>query len=443
MGKINKKTMFDDIENENKAMFAPLADRMRPEKLEEMYGQEHILSKGKPLFRIIENDLITSMVFYGPPGVGKSTLANIIAKKTKSYYIKLNAVLSNVSEIRSAIKEGEENLKHGKKTILFIDEIHRFNKSQQDALLPAIESGNIIMIGSTTQNPYFYLTNALLSRIMLFEFKPLKDSDIKTAVENAINDKRGLGEEEIEIEEEALNLIVTSAIGDVRKALTYLEIAFLSIELDDTKNLPTITFETAKEVTSKQGIRFDRDGDEHYDIISAFIKSVRGSDVNASLYYLARMLESGEDPRFIARRLVILASEDIGLANPSALNMASSLINIIDFIGMPEGRIPLSEVTIYLALSPKSNSAYLAIDKAVSDIRNGEILEVPNYLKDNHSGSFDRKDDTNYKYPHEHPYHIVKQNYLSNNIKKQYYEAVEIGEEREFKKVYEWTLKHI
>ena len=431
--------MFDFIENDNS--FLPMAERMRPTSIDEVYGQKHILSENKTLRKMIDKDKITSMVFFGPPGVGKSTVASIIAKKTKSEYIKLNAVLSNVSEIREAIKKAEKNLANSKKTILFIDEIHRFNKSQQDALLPAVENGTIILIGSTTQNPYFYLTNALLSRIMLFEFRNLEDSDIKEAILKAIEDKRGLGENDIAVENEAIDLIVKYSHGDVRKALTYLEAAFFVTQIDETKEKLTITEEIVKDVTSKQILNFDED--EHYNTISAFIKSVRGSDTNAAIYYLARMLESGEDPRYIARRLCILASEDIGLAEPEAINIASSLINIIEFIGMPEGRIPLAEVTIYLSLCPKSNSAYKAIDSAIRDIRNGELYSIPNYLKDNNSASFNKKSEEEYKYPHDFPYHIVKQNYLEKGIKKNYYNPVDIGEERELKKVYEWIMKHI
>ena len=431
--------MFDFIENDNS--FLPMAERMRPTSIDEVYGQKHILSENKTLRKMIDKDKITSMVFFGPPGVGKSTVASIIAKKTKSEYIKLNAVLSNVSEIREAIKKAEKNLANSKKTILFIDEIHRFNKSQQDALLPAVENGTIILIGSTTQNPYFYLTNALLSRIMLFEFRNLEDSDIKEAILKAIEDKRGLGENDIAVENEAIDLIVKYSHGDVRKALTYLEAAFFVTQIDETKEKLTITEEIVKDVTSKQILNFDED--EHYNTISAFIKSVRGSDTNAAIYYLARMLESGEDPRYIARRLCILASEDIGLAEPEAINIASSLINIIEFIGMPEGRIPLAEVTIYLSLCPKSNSAYKAIDSAIRDIRNGELYSIPNYLKDNNSASFDKKSEEEYKYPHDFPYHIVKQDYLEKGIKKKYYNPVDIGEERELKKVYEWIMNHI
>lgn len=431
--------MFDFIGNDNS--FLPMAERMRPTSIDEVYGQKHILSENKTLRKMIDKDKITSMVFFGPPGVGKSTVASIIAKKTKSEYIKLNAVLSNVSEIRESIKKAEKNLANSKKTILFIDEIHRFNKSQQDALLPAVENGTIVLIGSTTQNPYFYLTNALLSRIMLFEFRNLEDSDIKEAILKATTDKRGLGESDIAVENEAIDLIVKYSHGDVRKALTYLEAAFFVTQIDETKEKLTITEEIVKDVTSKQILNFDED--EHYNTISAFIKSVRGSDTNAAIYYLARMLESGEDPRYIARRLCILASEDIGLAEPEAINIASSLINIIEFIGMPEGRIPLAEVTIYLSLCPKSNSAYKAIDSAIRDIRNGELYSIPNYLKDNNSASFDKKSEEEYKYPHDFPYHIVKQDYLEKGIKKNYYNPVDIGEERELKKVYEWIMKHI
>ncbi len=431
--------MFDFEEDINN--FRPLAERMRPASIEEVFGQKHILDKNKTLRKMIDNDKITSMVFFGPPGVGKSTVASIIAKKTKSEYIKINAVLSNVSEIRESIKKAEKNLENRKKTILFIDEIHRFNKSQQDALLPAVESGSVILIGSTTQNPYFYLNNALLSRIMLFEFRNLGDEDIKEAVLKAINDKRGLGEDDIAVEEESVNLIVRYSHGDVRKAFTYLEASYLATQIDETKEKLTITEEIVKDVTSKQSMTFDED--EHYNTISAFIKSVRGSDADAAVYYLARMLEAGEDPRYIARRLCILASEDIGLADTNAINIASSLVNIIDFIGMPEGRIPLAEVSIYLALCPKSNSAYNAINKAIRDIRNGELYSTPNYLRDNHSASFDKKSNEEYKYPHDYAYHIAKQDYLEKGIKKEYYKPADIGEERELKKRYEWIIKHI
>lgn len=436
--------LLDFNEEENKSPhLAPLADRMRPSTLDEMVGQTHIIGKNAVLRRMIEKDLLCSLIFFGPPGIGKSTLANIITKTTKSSYITINAVLSNVSEIRSSIKTGETNLKRGKKTILFIDEIHRFNKSQQDALLPAIENGSITLIGSTTQNPYFYLTNALLSRVTLFEFKELSEEDIKLALENAIKSEKGLGCYDLYIDDASVNLIVKSAIGDVRKALTYLEMSYLSVELDDSEDKPKITAETVKEVVQKQGLKYDGTGDEHYDIISAFIKSVRGSDADAALYWLARMLESGEDPRFIARRLSILAAEDIGLAEPNALNIVSSMINIIDFIGMPEALIVLGEVTVYLSLCPKSNSAYCAIGKAIEDVRSGEIFSVPNYLRDTHSSMFDKKDKNSYMYTHEYPYHIVKQNYLPNGAKKEYYKPGDLGEEKLLKQRYEWIRKHI
>ena len=434
-----KNSMFDFEYDDNS--FKPLAERMRPTSIEEVFGQKHILDLNKTLRKMIDKDKITSMVFFGPPGVGKSTVASIITKKTKSEYIKLNAVVSNVSDIREAINKAQKNLLNKKSTILFIDEIHRFNKSQQDALLPAIEDGSIILIGSTTQNPYFYLNNALLSRIMLFEFRNLEDNDIREAINKVIKDKRGFLDYNIDIEEEAISLIVRYSHGDVRKAFTYLEASYLATQIDENKEKLTITEEIVKDVTSKQSIKFDED--EHYNIISAFIKSVRGSDPNAAIYYLARMLESGENIRYIARRLCILASEDIGLAEPNAMNIASSLINIIDFIGMPEASIPLAETTIYLALCPKSNSAYNAINKAIRDIRNGELYSIPNYLKDNNSATFDRKSNEDYKYPHDYPYHIVKQNYLENGIKKNYYEPVDIGEERKLKKNYEWIIKHI
>ncbi len=433
---------FNDNNDKNKDL-SPLADRMRPNTLDEMVGQTHLIGRNAVLRRMIETDRISSLVFFGCPGIGKSTLANIITKTTKSEYIQLNAVLSNIAEIRSSIKKGETNLKLGKKTILFIDEIHRFNKTQQDALLPAVENGSIVLIGSTTQNPYFYLTNALLSRVTLFGLKDLTNDDIKKSIENAIKDKRGLGEYDIVIDNMAIDLIVKNALGDVRKALTYLELAFLSVELDDSNDKPTITVDTIKEVTQNQGLKYDGTGEEHYNIISAFIKSVRGSDANAAIYWLARMLESGEDPRFIARRLAILASEDIGLSEPNALNVVSSMISIVDFIGMPEALIVLSEVTVYLALCPKSNSAYNAINMALADVRNGEIYEVPNHLKDSHSAGLDKRQNAEYKYAHDYQYHIVKQNYLPDGINKKYYEPGELGDEKLLKQRFEWMKKHI
>ncbi len=431
-----------DFDKSGAKGLAPLADRMRPQILDELIGQEHLVGKNAILRRMIETDRISSIILFGSPGIGKSSLANIITKTTKSQYIQLNAVLSNISDIRSSIKKGEANLGLGKKTILFIDEIHRFNKTQQDALLPALENGSIILIGSTTQNPYFYLTNALLSRVTLFELKELTENNIVSAIHFAIKSDRGLGGYDFLIEENAIEFIAKSALGDIRKALSYLEMAFMSVELDDSNNKPTITIDTVKEVTQKQGLKYDGTGEEHYNIISAFIKSIRGSDSDAAIYWLARMIESGEDPRFIARRLSIIAAEDVGLAEPNALNIVSSMINVIDFIGMPEAIIVLGEVTVYLALCPKSNSTYNAINTALADVRGGAIYPVPDHLKDTHSASIDKKQNNAYKYAHDYPYHIVKQTYLSDNVEKSYYTPGDLGEEKLFKQRYEWIKKH-
>ncbi|MEK6793471.1 MAG: replication-associated recombination protein A [Spirochaetota bacterium] len=413
---------------------------MRPRTLADMAGQSHILGEGKPLRRLIERDILTSLIFHGPPGTGKSTLAAIIAERTHCAYLRINAVLSNVAELRDAIRTGEKNLRAGKKTILFIDEIHRFNKGQQDALLPSLEAGTVILIGSTTQNPYFYLTNALLSRVMLFAFKELSDDDVRSSVMRAISHADGLGNEKVAIDDDAVTAIVKAALGDVRKALTYLEFAFLASVMDEDRGT-AVTRDIVSEVVQKKALRYDRDGDEHYDVISAFIKSIRGSDPHAAVHYLARMLESGEDPRFIARRLSILAAEDIGLADPNALTVAASAFTLVDLVGMPEASLILSECALYLALSPKSNSAYRAINKALTEVRAGDVPAVPNYLKDSHSSERDKNGPGEYKYPHNFPYHIVAQEYLSKNAS--YYDPADIGFEKELKKRYEWIMKQL
>jgi len=435
--------LFEEDENAGKSDFlAPLADRMRPRTIDEMVGQQHIIGPGKPLRRMIERDILSSLVFYGPPGTGKSTLAAMIASRTKSSYVRINAVLSNVKELREAIRAGEANLRRGKKTILFIDEIHRFNKSQQDALLPSVEAGSVILIGSTTQNPYFYLNNALLSRVMLFPFRIVEDNDIRAFLLRAISDRdRGFGNENIKISDQALDLIVKSSLGDVRKALMYLELSFLASDAPDEKQCMVISDDAACEAVQKKGLKYDGTGDEHYDIISGFIKSVRGSDPDASVYYLALMLEAGEDPRYIARRLAILAGEDIGLAEPDALNVAASTLTIVDFVGMPEAMYALSECTLYLALCPKSNSARNAILKAAKDVADGHIMSVPNYLKDGRSSSFDSTDRAEYKYAHDYPFHVVKQDYLEKL--RHYYDAGELGAEKDLKKRLEWIRQKI
>ena len=423
-------------------MKTPLADRIRPKTLDEVVGQKHLIGEGKILRNIIENDEVPNMIFYGPSGVGKTTIANIIAQKTGKTLHRLNATTASVADIKNIVSTLDSFLAMDG-VLLYLDEIQHFNKKQQQSLLEFMENGKITLIASTTENPYFYVYNAVLSRSVVFEFKQIEPSEIEKALERAVeelkqSDYKGF---DVTVDKDAIRHMAHVSNGDVRKALTYLEAAFFVTQIDETKEKLTITEEVVKDVTSKQILNFDED--EHYNTISAFIKSVRGSDTNAAIYYLARMLESGEDPRYIARRLCILASEDIGLAEPEAINIASSLINIIEFIGMPEGRIPLAEVTIYLSLCPKSNSAYKAIDSAIRDIRNGELYSIPNYLKDNNSASFDKKSEEEYKYPHDFPYHIVKQDYLEKGIKKNYYNPVDIGEERELKKVYEWIMNHI
>lgn len=417
-----------------------LSVRMRPQNLNDILGQDHLIGNGKILTRLVDEDNLRSIVFFGPPGSGKSSIARAISLLTESDFISLNAVLSNVKELREKIKIGEDNKLNGKSTILFIDEIHRYNKSQQDALLPAIEESNIILIGSTTHNPNFYLTPALVSRIHLLPVKALEIQDLNSLFENALTNKEsGLGNFSLDISKEVKTFIINSSAGDARKLLDNLELCFFNAVIDEN-GIYKLTPESAESAIQKKLLKYDKDEDNHYDYISAFIKSVRGSDPDAAIYYLARMLASGEDPRFIARRLAILAGEDIGLACPEALNIASSTLKIVEFIGMPEARIILSECTIFLSCSPKSNSAYTAIDKALQDIENGELYPPPDYLLN--SPSANKQDNAeNYKYPHDYPYHYVNQKYLKTD--KKYYTPGELGKEKEFKKRLDWINKNL
>ncbi len=427
---------FNEFETADKSDFtAPLAERLRPRLIEDLVGQNHILGTDKPLRRMIERDLLCSMVFYGPPGTGKSTLASIIAGRTKSSYIRINAVLSNIKELREAVRAGEMNLKQGRKTILFIDEIHRFNKSQQDALLPSVEAGAVILIGSTTHNPYFYLNNALLSRVSLFQFKGVEDSEIKRCLKRAIAEENIAGcSGKIVISDNAVNMIIKASSGDIRRALSFLEFAFLS-GINKGSDF-CISDEIVTEIVCRKNLKYDND--EHYDIISAFIKSVRGSDPDAAVYYMALMLESGEDPRFIARRLAVLAAEDIGLAEPDALSVVASTITVVDFIGMPEAQIVLSECTIYLSLCPKSNSAVNAVFRARKEISGGLIMSVPGHLRNRGP---EKEEAPEYKYAHDYPYHVVKQNYLEKP--RTYYEPGNLGAEKKLKERLEWIKKNI
>lgn len=397
----------------------PLAYRMCPRSIEEYVGQDHILGEGKLLRRAIEADRITSLILYGPPGTGKTALARVIAARTQAHFEWLNAATAGLDELRKVIQAARARRTRGLRTILFLDEIHRFNKLQQDALLPDVEEGNITLIAATVENPFFYVNSALLSRSQVFELKPLPEEAIMKTLDRALRDpERGLGRVPVIADHDALIHIARMADGDARKALSALEIAALTTKPDEEGKI-RLTIEIAEESIQKKVVVYDKKGDQHYDTISAFIKSMRGSDPDAALYYLAKMIYAGEDPRFIARRIVICSSEDVGNADPMALVLATSTLRAVEFIGMPEARIPLAQATIYIANAPKSNACYKAIEAALEDIRTEETMEVPDHLKDSHyPGAKNLGHGEGYKYPHEYGGH-VEQDYLQR--KKKYY----------------------
>lgn len=418
--------LFDLAAEKKNKSNAPLAERMRPKNLDEFVGQSHIVGEGKYLNRLLKSGRVFSMIFYGPPGVGKTTLAEIFAGLSGYKFVRISAVTSGVKELRELLKTAEDDLKFNNvKTILFIDEIHRFNKSQQDALLPFVEKGLVTLIGATTENPYFEVNSALLSRCQIINLEPLKEEDLLLLIERALSEENGLKHLNVRLSEDAKKTLVLLAGNDARSLLNNLEIAALSTP---GRNGEIIIDKTDVENSvMKKKVLYDKNGNSHYDNISAFIKSMRGTDPDAAVFYLAQMLNSGEDPKFIARRMIIFASEDIGCANPNALQVAVSCFDAVNIVGLPEGRIILSQCAIYLATSPKSNASYIAIDEALRDAREGKSYTIPMYLRDKHNPSVNNEEI--YKYPHSYGGY-VRQDYLPIEFRdRNYYRPKSSGEE--------------
>ena len=415
---------------------SPLASRMRPSTLDEVVGQEHIVGKDKLLYRAIKADKLTSVIFYGPPGTGKTTLARVIANTTSASFTQINATSAGKKDMEAVVKEAQDTLgMYGRKTILFIDEIHRFNKGQQDYLLPFVEDGTIILIGATTENPYFEVNSALLSRSIIFELKALTTENIRTLILRAVNDcEKGMGNYRAVIDEDAVEFLADMAGGDARNALNAVELGVLTTPRGEDGYIH-LTLEVASECIQKRAVRYDKDGDNHYDTISAFIKSMRGSDPDAAVYYLAKMLYAGEDVKFIARRIMILASEDIGNADPQAICIAAAAAQAVERVGMPESQIILSQAAAYMACAPKSNSAVNAIAAAMDSVRNIRTT-VPAHLQDAHYGGHEKLGrGIGYKYAHDYPNHYVEQQYLPSEILgTRFYELSDMGYEKELKK---------
>jgi len=431
-------TLFDDaadaLPDPASSAGAPLAARMRPQTLDEIAGQQPLLGPGKPLRRLIEQDKLSSAVFFGPPGCGKSTVAAVIARVTQAHFENFSAVTGGVADVRKIIEAAKQRKRaYSTRTVLFVDEIHRFNKAQQDAFLPHVEDGTVLLLGATTENPYFSVNAPLLSRARLFRFEPLTEDDIAAVLDRALADtERGLGTENLVLEPDARAFLSRMANGDARAALTALEIA-ASLAGDAR----VVTLAIAEEAAGRRAIGYDKNGDQHYDIISAFIKSVRGSDPDAAVYYLARMIEAGEDPRFLARRLVILASEDIGNADPSALPLAIAAFQAVEFIGLPECAINLAHATTYLASAPKSNASYVALGRAQTDVREQPFAGVPLGLRDaSYKGAKTFGNGKGYQYPHDFPGGFARQQYLPDGLPatgRPYYEPTENGVEAKIK----------
>ena len=430
--------LFDYMRETKKESAGPLASRMRPTKLEEVVGQQHILGRDKLLTRAIQADKLSSVIFYGPPGTGKTTLAKVIAHTTSAEFTQLNATVAGKKDMEEVIQKAKDNQgMYGRKTILFIDEIHRFNKSQQDYLLPFVEDGTVVLIGATTENPYFEVNGALISRSIIFELKALSQDDIRVLLQRAISDPvKGMGSYKAVLTDEALDFLSDLANGDARSALNALELGILTTDRSED-GLIHIDLEVAQECIQKRAVRYDKDGDNHYDTISAFIKSMRGSDPDAAVYYLARMLYAGEDVKFIARRIMICASEDVGNADPMAMVVASSAAASVERVGMPEAQIILSQAVTYIATAPKSNAACVAIERAMSQVGSGKTPLVPVHLQDTHyKGSAKLGHGIGYQYAHDYPNHYVKQQYLPDGLTGcRFYEPSENGYE---KKIQEW-----
>ena len=411
--------LFDYMRASTQEQESPLASRMRPTTLDEVVGQKHIIGKDKLLYRAIRADQLGSIIFYGPPGTGKTTLAKVIANTTSASFRQINATVAGKKDMEDVVKEAKDALgMYGKKTILFVDEIHRFNKSQQDYLLPYVEDGTLILIGATTENPYFEVNGALLSRSRIFELKALEKDDVKELVLRAVRDeKKGMGSYHAVIDDEAADFLADVSGGDARAALNAVELGVLTTERDPADGLIHITLDVAQECIQKRAVRYDKDGDNHYDTISAFIKSMRGSDPDAAVYYLARMLYAGEDIKFIARRIMICAAEDVGNADPQALTVAVSAAQAVERIGMPEAQIILSQAVLYVATAPKSNSACNAVFEAMDAVKNQRSMPVPVYLQDSHyGGSAKLGHGIGYRYAHDYPNHYVKQQYLPDGM---------------------------
>ncbi|GEL06810.1 AAA family ATPase [Salisediminibacterium halotolerans] len=429
--------LFTTSAEQNPAPKGPLAARMRPRTIDEVIGQEDILAPGTLLHRAITADRLTPMIFHGPPGTGKTTLARVIANTTASHFEQLNAVTAGIKDVREVVEAAKGRLKYEeRKTVLFIDEIHRFNKGQQDALLPYVEDGTVVLIGATTENPMFEVNPALLSRSRLFKLEPLTDEEVKRVIEEAVTDQeRGFGDYDIHMHDDAVRHIVDIANGDARTALNAVELAVLTTDPDPDETI-TVDLQTAEASIQQRMVRYDKGGDNHYDTISAFIKSIRGSDPDAVLYWLAKMIYAGEDPRFIARRLYVHAAEDVGLADPNALLIAEAAFHAVEFIGMPEARIPLAEAALYLATAPKSNAVITGIDNALATVKNERTGDVPVHLRDSHykgAGKLGHGD--GYLYPHHYENHYVVQQYLPDHLQhKTFYSPSANGYEKTVQK---------